>query len=286
MTTLDADGIRAALGDVTSTQLESLEIFDEIDSTNSYLMQQPGPRSGFFRTAATLNQTAGRGRYGKSWHSPPGTGLCVSIAYAFARKPENLSALTLAIGLGAIRALRVCDVPDVMLKWPNDLVLGDGKLGGILTEAHSQGQEVVSIVTGVGLNIDVGSAFNDEMSDHALFDHEPGPDRVLAAVDLKSRCAELPSRERLTAQLMNEIYAAFAEYEACGFAPFYRHWPAHDWLRGQQVTVETQRQKFSGVAAGIDEEGALLIETGDAMHRVTSGSVVSAGPAELAGDTE
>ncbi len=286
MTTLDADGVRAALVDVTSTQLELLEIFDEIDSTNSYLMQQPGPRSGFFRTAATLNQTAGRGRYGKSWHSPPGTGLCVSIAYAFARKPENLSALTLAIGLGVIRALRACDVPDVMLKWPNDLVLGDGKLGGILTEALSQGQEGVSIVTGVGLNIDLGPTFSDESLDQALFDHEPGPDRVLAAVDLKSRGAELPTRERLTAQLMNEIYATFAEYEACGFAPFYRRWPAHDWLRGKQVTVETQRQKISGIAAGIDEGGALLIETPDAMRLVTSGSVASVGPAGPAGDAE
>jgi BirA family biotin operon repressor/biotin-[acetyl-CoA-carboxylase] ligase len=276
MTTLDAAGIRAGLVDATSTKLELLEIFDEIDSTNSYLMQQPGPRSGFFRTAATLNQTAGRGRYGKNWHSPPGAGLCVSIAYAFALKPENLSALTLAIGLGVIRALRACDVPDVMLKWPNDLVLCDGKLGGILTEAHSQGRDVVGIVTGVGLNIDVGSTFNDEM-----FDHEPGHDRVLAAIDLKSRGAELPSREQLTAQLMNEIVAAFAEYSGCGFAPFYRRWPDHDWLRGKQVTVETQRRIVSGVAAGIDEDGALLIETANAMSRVTSGSVVSA---ELSGD--
>ena len=273
MTTLDADGIRAALVDATSTQLELLEIFDEIDSTNSYLMQQPGPRPGFFRTAATLNQTAGRGRYGKNWHSPPGTGLCVSIAYTCARKPENLSALTLAIGLGAIRALRVCDVPDVMLKWPNDLVLGDGKLGGILTEAQSHGQEVVSIVTGVGLNINLGATFDDEL----------GPGRALAAVDLKSRCAALPTRERLTAQLMNEIYATFAEYEACGFASFYRRWPAHDWLRGKQVTVEGQRQKVSGVAAGIAEDGALLIDMAGVIHRVTSGSVVLAKPA---GDAE
>ena len=273
MTTLDAESIRAALVDVTSTQLESLEIFDEIDSTNSYLMQQPAPRPGCFRTAATLSQTAGRGRYGKNWHAPPGTGLCASIAYTCGRKPENLSALTLAIGLGVIRALRACNVPDVMLKWPNDLVLGGGKLGGILTEAQSHGQEVVSIVTGVGLNINVGATFDDEL----------GPGRALAAVDLKSRCAALPTREGLTAQLMNEIYATFAEYEACGFASFYRRWPAHDWLRGRRVTVETQRQEISGVAAGIAEDGALLVEVAGAMHRVTSGSVVLAAPA---GDAE
>ncbi len=268
MTKLDIEGIRAALADVTRAQLETLEIFDEIDSTNSYLLQQPGARPGFFRTAATLNQTAGRGRYGKNWHSPPGTGLCFSIAYTFTRKPENLSALTLAIGLGAIRALQGCDVPDVMLKWPNDLVLGDGKLGGILTEAQLQGQDVVSVVTGLGLNMNVGATFDDEL----------GPDRALAAADLNSRCVVPPTPERLLARLMNEIHATFAEYEACGFGSFYRRWSTHDWLQGKPVTVATGRQEVSGVAAGVAEDGALLIEREGAIHRVTSGSVVLAEP--------
>lgn len=267
MTILDDDGIGAGLDGVTRTGLELLETFDEIDSTNSYLMRHAEPQPGSIRVAATLNQTAGRGRYGKKWLSPPGSGLCLSIAYTFVRKPENLPALTLAIGLGAIKALQVCNVDGVMLKWPNDLVLSDGKLGGILTEAHASGTDTISIVTGIGINIDVGAGFEQEL----------GPERTLPVADLRAFGAEMPTVDRMTAHLINSTYSTFAEYEACGFAPFLRRWLTHDWLQGQDVTVDMKNRHLSGIAAGIDEEGALLLdpEEGETLH-VTSGSVVAA----------
>lgn len=267
MTTLDADGIRALLGGVTRTKLERLETFAEIDSTNSYLMQQPQPRPGCVRVAATLNQTAGRGRYGKRWLSPSGSGLCLSLAYTFVRKPENLPALTLAIGLGAIRALQACSVDGVMLKWPNDLVLNSGKLGGILTEAHAHSSQAISIVTGIGINIDIATGFEAKL----------GPDRTLPVADLSAYGSKLPARDQMTAHLIDGTYATFAEYEACGFAPFLRRWLTHDWLQGQYVTVDAQHRHVAGVAAGIDEGGALLLDPdNDERQRVTSGSVVAA----------
>lgn len=267
MTILDADRIGVGLDAVTRTRLERVEVFEEIDSTNSYLMQQAQPQPGTLRAAATLNQTAGRGRFGKTWLSPPGSGLCLSIAYTFVREPGNLPALTLAIGLGVIKALQACGVRGVMLKWPNDLVLDGGKLGGILTEAHATGTRSVSIVTGVGVNIDVGTGF----------EHELGPERTLPVADLNACIAELPDRDRMTAHLIDAAYSTFAEYEVSGFAPFSRRWPACDWLRGQAVTVDAQQRHLSGVADGIDEEGALLLDVGKGERlRVTSGSVVAA----------
>jgi BirA family biotin operon repressor/biotin-[acetyl-CoA-carboxylase] ligase len=267
MTVLDADGIRAGLDGVTRARLELLETFDEIDSTNSYLMQQVQPRPGSARVAATLNQTAGRGRYGKKWLSPPGSGLCLSIAYTFVREPENLPALTLAIGLGVIKALQVCGVDGVMLKWPNDLVLNGGKLGGILTEAHASGTKTISIVTGIGVNIDVGAGFERQLE----------PNLALPVADLSACGTELPTHDRMTAHLINATNSTFAEYEACGFAPFLRRWLAYDWLQGQNVTVDIQQRYLSGVVAGIDEEGALLIDSDtEERLRVTSGSVVAA----------
>lgn len=267
MTILDLDGIEAGLDGVTRKRLELLETFDEIDSTNSYLMQQAEPRPGSIRVAATLNQTAGRGRYGKKWLSPPGSGLCLSVAYTFVRKPENVPALTLAIGLGAIKALTACNVDGVMLKWPNDLVLNGGKLGGILTEAHASNTKAISIVTGIGINIDVAAGFEDKL----------GPERTLPAADLYACDAELPTHDRITAHLINSTYSTFAEYEACGFAPFFSRWLVHDWLQGQNVTVDVQQRHFSGVAAGIDDDGALLLDPDEGERlRVTSGSVVAA----------
>ena len=267
MTVLDVDRIGAGLDAITRTRLELLETFDEIDSTNSYLMQQAQPQPGSSRVAATLNQTAGRGRYGKKWLSPPGSGLCLSIAYTFVHKPENLPALTLAIGLGVIKALQECGVDGVMLKWPNDLVLQGGKLGGILTEAHASSTKAISLVTGIGVNIDVGAGF----------EHELGPERTLPVADLSVCAAELPDRDRMTAHIVNATVSTLAEYEDSGFAPFFRRWPACDWLQGQDITVDVQQRHLSGLAAGIDEEGALLLDsrTGERL-RVTSGSVVAA----------
>jgi len=101
---LSADAIRGRLGDAAA-RLETLEVFTEMESTNSYLMQQAVPSAGMFRIAATDNQTAGRGRRGSIWQSPPGSGLCLSMAYTFAANPDNLPAMTLAVGLGVVHAV-------------------------------------------------------------------------------------------------------------------------------------------------------------------------------------
>jgi BirA family biotin operon repressor/biotin-[acetyl-CoA-carboxylase] ligase len=81
----------------------------------------------------------------------------------------------------------------------------------------------------------------------------------------------------MTAYLIKAVYATFAEYEACGFTPFAQRWMAHDWLRGQKVTVDAQQVHVTGIAAGIDEDGALLIDSEDGeRQRVTSGSIIAA----------
>ena len=155
MISLDAGAIRGALSEDVAARLFSFEVFSEIESTNSYLMQQEAPPPGHASVALTDNQTMGRGRHGRTWQSPPGSGLCVSVGFTFATQPANLPALTLAIGLGAIAALEGLGVSGVQLKWPNDLVAGDGKLGGILTETRSHSSGLISIVSGLGINVDL-----------------------------------------------------------------------------------------------------------------------------------
>ena len=151
MSKLDADAIRASLGEAAGLRLEALELFPEIESTNSYLMQGAAPAAGAIRVALTDNQVAGRGRHGRTWQSPPGSGICLSMGYTFAAQPEKLPALTLAIGLGVIEALESIGIDGVALKWPNDLVADASKLGGILTEAQPLPGDAVHVVTGVGL---------------------------------------------------------------------------------------------------------------------------------------
>lgn len=271
MNNLDADVIRQNLGETVAARLGSLDVFAEIDSTNSYLLRQPAPAPGKIRIAATDNQTAGRGRHGRTWQSPAGTGLCLSAAYIFPSPPENLPALTLAIGLGVIEALRELNVTTVQLKWPNDLIATDNKLGGILTESRGQPDGAVTVVSGIGLNVDLDERLDD------FLDMDEGR----RAIDLKSQTADLPDWNRIAASLVSGIGQAIVDYEAAGFAPFSRQWSEHDWLFGREVAINTPQGEIKGTAAGIAEDGALLIDTlSEGRQRVTSGSVRMAGMRE------
>lgn len=261
---LDGEAVRRSLCETTSKRLAEFEVFPEIASTNSYLMRRAGPDPGLIGAVLTDNQTNGRGRHGRTWQSPPGSGLCLSLAYTFASQPANLPALTLAIGLGVIEALESLGAAGVKLKWPNDLVANDGKLGGILTETQPQKSGAITVVTGVGINVvlgegvDIASEWSSQVAD------------LSAIVDV------LPSGDQMAARIIDALCATFINFEAHGFSQYAQGWSRHDWLHGRDVTIDTAREEVSGTGAGIAEDGALLIDTGSgSIRRITSGSVMT-----------
>ena len=264
---LDADAIRRYTTGAAGDRLADLKAFAEIDSTNSYLMQMPGPAPGRVDVAVTSNQTAGRGRHGKTWQSPPGSGVCLSTAYTFAERPKNLPALTLALGVAAIMALEELGAPGIKIKWPNDLVAMDGKLGGILTEVQTRSGGAVTVVTGIGVNVDL----------HGERDFGGESHWARQIVDLKSIC-EPPLREQIIGGLITHFTDAFLDYEKSGLAAVSRRWSLYDWLLGREVVVDTATEQLTGIGAGIAEDGALLVDTPDAgVQHITSGTVVTAG---------
>ena len=265
MSTIDADVVRKELDASVLSRLADLESFAAIGSTNTYLMQQHAPDPGMLRVAVTANQTAGRGRHGKTWQSPPGSGLALSVAYTFAAQPDNLPALTLVIGNAAIDALEELGVGGIQLKWPNDLIAGTAKLGGILTEAQSHGAVAVTIITGIGINLHLGPDFELAASD------EP----ARPATDIVSLLPKSPPIESTAAALINRIHDAFTCFESTGFADLASRWADRDWLLGRRVVVETARTRIAGVGAGIDDDGALLLEADGIVQRVTSGTVLT-----------
>lgn len=268
MTSLDAEAIRQCVSRNASSKLALLEVFASIDSTNSYLMQLPGPPPGQIHVAVTTNQTAGRGRHGKTWQSPAGSGLCLSAAFSFAKQPDNLPALTLALGLGAVSALEELGAVGVQLKWPNDLVVRDGKLGGILTEVQSQQTGAVTVISGIGINLN--------LKDDADFRLES--DWARRVMDLTEVCESLPSLDKIAGKLTTHLLRSFVNFETSGFAGVADRWSHHDWLMGREIVVETAREQLRGVGAGIADDGALLVDTLESgLHRVTSGTIVAAG---------
>jgi BirA family biotin operon repressor/biotin-[acetyl-CoA-carboxylase] ligase len=171
----------------------------------------------------------------------------------------------LAIGIGVIDALEDTGVAGVQLKWPNDLIADDGKLGGILTESQSLAAGSLTVVTGVGLNVNLGDRSNLGL--------EAGSVRRVA--DLARLTSNLPKHEDLAARLIDSLFATFVEFEADGFDAYARRWVERDWLFGRDLVIDTPQRQVAGTGAGIADDGALLVDTGDGgLHRITSGSVV------------
>jgi len=264
MNMLTADSIRQPISGESRSHLDILEVFAEIESTNSYLLDQPCPPPGRYRVVIAEHQTAGRGRMDRTWYSPATSGLCLSLAFTFRSMPENFPSLSLAIGIGVAQALERFGIQGIGLKWPNDIVARDGKLGGVLSEVLPANAEGVTVVVGVGLNID----FEDTGAQSII------PTRIGRVVDLASCCDEVPSRAAMSAAVIECLFDTIVQFEAEGFEPFYEMWQQYDWLRGQQVQIETADGPVPGVVEGVDTDGALLLKTDDERRRFNSGTVI------------
>jgi len=263
MNRLDADSIRESLSDLPRAHLDALEVFTEIDSTNKYLLEQPTPAPGRFTVALAEHQSAGRGRLDRRWYSTPASSLCMSMSYTFASRPRELASLTLAIGAGIADALESLGVGGIGLKWPNDIVIADGKVGGILTEVLPANTASVTVVVGIGLNVDLQNG-------ERLADFVGKTGRV---ADLASACDQLPGRSKISAVLTGCLFNTMEQFAAEGFAPFIETWQRFDWLRGQRISIEMTEEMIPGIAQGIDVDGTLILETDTGRRRIVSGSV-------------
>ena len=251
----------------TRARIERLDAFAELGSTNTWLLGEPPPAPGRFRVATALQQTAGRGRQGRSWLSSPSGSLALSVAYTFTRLPPDFACLTLAAGMGVAERLRRLGAAAVMLKWPNDVMLHERKLGGILTEAWAGGR---TVVTGVGLNIEVPKAMR----------YGQAAKWKTGIADLAESLEKLPPRAVLSAAVIEALAAAMVRFESEGFAAFHSDWGGFDWLAGKPVTVEVPGgEEVRGIAEGVDADGALRVSSGGRSERILSGSVRAAGRA-------
>jgi BirA family biotin operon repressor/biotin-[acetyl-CoA-carboxylase] ligase len=260
METTNGDRLLAALDDAPRSSVDIIEVFSELDSTNNYLLNQAAPAGGHCRIAIANQQTEGRGRMGNAWQSPPEAGLYLSCAYTFQVVQEHFAALTLAVGVSVADALNVLGT-NCKLKWPNDLVVNDGKLGGILTEVHAAKNETTTVVVGIGLNLD----FSEQLDSIGS-----GIGRV---TDLRHSLPEMPTRDDIEKMIINSTVDALIRFDTEGFKSFQARWSGLDWLADKTITVSTAESSLYGLASGIDDDGALLVSIGGQVERVLSGSV-------------
>ena len=263
MSASDASGFERALDDSVRQRVVGIHLFDVIDSTNSFLLRQPPPQPGAVSIALADDQTAGRGRHDRHWVSQKGASLCLSVAYTFAVSPDALLGLTPIMGVAVSRALRAMGVEGVQLKWPNDLVVTDCKLGGLLAETQLKAGHGVTVVAGVGINLDLPQELLEgSVSAWAS-----------QAIDLKSVAATVPSRDELAARVVGELCGAFDVFASGERTSLLGEWRTQDWLLGKKVVVDDSGAETPGTAAGIDDEGALLLDTAEGSRRVIAGSI-------------
>ena len=260
---IDSGALERALDARTAARVARLEVFTEIGSTNRYLLERAPPPDDRLTVCLAEYQHAGRGRRGRKWSTPLGAGLCLSVGWQFKDAPPGLSALTLAVGVVVRRALARVARVDIELKWPNDLVWDERKLGGILLELTAEAQGGCHVVAGLGLNVALPPELLPTLSDWPR-----------GAVDLATAVnGPPPPRTALAAALIGALAELFAEYAQSGFAPYRADWRAADYLRGRRVVLDDASGSVKGTAVGIEPDGALLIDTGGARRRVISGEV-------------
>ncbi len=244
-----------------------VEAHREIDSTSDRAREllEAGEPDGVVVVAEL--QTAGRGRMGRTWTSPPGRNLTVSVGLRPALDLQDGWRLGLAAAL-AVHAAATRVAP-VALKWPNDLVAPDGaKVAGILVEVTSEGDRLRSAVIGVGMNVNwAPDAMPAELA--------------TSATSLSALAGRSVDRVALLIDLLEALEDEVTALEA-GRSPLERYRAACTTL-GSDVVVETPSGLLTGVAAGLDERGALLVGTSAGTEvAVTSGEVLRVRPAPAA----
>jgi BirA family transcriptional regulator, biotin operon repressor / biotin---[acetyl-CoA-carboxylase] ligase len=262
---LSVTALRRAAGAAGCALPDDMKVVFELGSTNAVLHAAPAPSPGAPHLLFAELQTAGRGRRGREWLAPFGSGLTFSIAWSFAEWPADLSALGLALGVCVVDALRALGAVEVALKWPNDIVHGHAKLGGLLLQMRSEAGGPACVVAGLGLNLDLPAHARSVLA-------APGATPV---TDLAHACdGPLPGRVEVAARVAGSMLQGLQQFAGAGFAPFADDWARFDSLRDARVTVLRHDGALEGIARGADSDGALRVETAAGMlERVHAGDV-------------
>jgi BirA family biotin operon repressor/biotin-[acetyl-CoA-carboxylase] ligase len=231
--------------------------FDQIDSTNTYVRDQARLGAAEGLVAVADHQTAGRGRLGRRWESPPGANLLASVLLRPNIDPADLHLCTTVVALAAMDACRVAARVETVLKWPNDLLVGGAKVAGILAEAEFAGADLAAVVVGIGINVGW-----------------PGPPEA-GGTSLEAATGSPVDRRAL----LHALLASLGEHRAGLEAAAGRRALAEEGRRrcatlGQQVRVTLEGEEITGRAVAVDDAGHLVVETPTGSRRVTAGDVV------------
>ena len=255
---LEADKIKNALSD----EIE-LTVLESIDSTNNYFKTQP--RTSIIKCCLSEQQTQGRGRLNRVWHSPFGKNIYLSCYYPFQKDISELAGLSLVVGLSILAALRALGVTkEIYTKWPNDVLCRDKKIAGILIDVRAESHGMVDVTIGVGLNVNM------------LPKDEETTDCIEQAwTSLSEETGSLWDRNYVAAILLEHLLAYVHRFEQQGFMIFMDEWMNADGLMRKIVTMNFMNDLITGEVTGINPQGHLLLRLSDGKTRAFSSGDVT-----------
>lgn len=255
---LDQDKILAELDAESRALLDRFEVHNALDSTNAYLVQRAVTGSlGGFACVAEYQQK-GRGRRGRQWVSPFGSNIYLSLLWRFQEGAGRLGGLSLAVAVALMRALTELGLHNAGLKWPNDILVNQKKLAGILLEVAGESNGPCYAVIGLGINFDMPEGVTETIK-------QPW-------TDLRS-CGFNGGRNVVAGRVLHHLLLAIPQYMHSGLDGFRKEWQKWDLTTNQSVVILQGEDKRYGVARGIDERGLLLVEDEQGIHSFSSGEV-------------
>lgn len=253
---LDADAIAEHLG---HEQDSGIQVCWEVDSTQNEMARHLTALPELAVVLAEI-QTAGRGRRGREWFSPPGFNLYLSCLKRFDQGFSGLSGLPLAVGVCVVQALEDIGMTGLQLKWPNDVLTEQGKLAGILIDLNGEYQGPCHAIVGVGINMRLPDIASERIG------------RAAATLADAAETA-LPDRNLLAARLVSRLRGGLKTFEQRGFAAFTVDFSRLDQLRGRALRIESPAGVLVGVGGGIHADGSLLLQTDNGQIAVTAGDI-------------
>ena len=255
------DWLSSAAISVNTAGLETLglriEVEREIDSTNAALKRRALSEDIHGVALFAETQTAGRGRLGRVWVSPPKSNIYLSLGWRTGLEPLELAGLSLAAGCAIGEGLERNFGLKMQLKWPNDLYLGGKKCGGVLIDLVQSSNQDWTIVVGVGLNVAMPNSGGNDID-------QPW-------TDLGSHSAVPLTRNEVGGQLLGALVPLLSSWQVGAFTQWRESWSRRDLMAGHQITVQQGNHFISGRADGVDQSGALRVVTNEGLTVVQSG---------------
>lgn len=248
---------------VTHTFGKELKFFAEVDSTNSVLKRLASEGAPEGTIVLAESQTGGRGRLGRNWASAPGTGIWMSLLLKPELHPVEVQTLTLAASVAVCRALEHLNLSDLGIKWPNDILIGQKKACGILTELSAEAERTAWVVLGIGLNVNhMEQDFPEEIAS------------IATSLRLNTKSREPLDRSVLAAGLINTLEEVYDSYLKDGATRMIDEWKKRSVTLGKKVRLISHNGSQVVLAQDITQDGKLLVkqENGQVLE-VLSGEI-------------